>query len=117
MSATYLFIELAFVVAGFVSFLGYQHFASLRKISIRLDAGEAPQTIFVRRGERLRLRLLRATERDCANEVVFPALQIRKALPVGKPVSIDLRPASVGAIDFFCGMNMLRGTLEVRPQL
>lgn len=86
-------------------------------MAIHVDHGYSPETITIRQGESLRLRLIRHIANGCTDEIVFPLLNIRKPRPVGKPVTIDLRPKAPGVIEFFCGMKMLRGTLEVRPQI
>jgi plastocyanin domain-containing protein len=117
MIATYFLIELAAVLAGLAVLWSVHHTSRVREIDIDVDAGYSPNTVVVRRDEALRLRLFRANDRECTREIVFPSLGIRKTLPVGRPVTIDLRPRDAGSIEFFCGMKMLRGALEVRPQI
>jgi plastocyanin domain-containing protein len=67
----------------------------------------------VRAGVPARLTFVRTTDKTCATEVVFPALNIRRALPLNQPVVIDLAPAITGDVAFTCGMNMLKGVVVV----
>jgi hypothetical protein len=53
----------------------------------------------------------RTTEDTCATEVVFPALGIKRPLPLNTDVVIDLPPSAHGEIGFQCGMAMYRGTV------
>lgn len=115
-TTTFLLLELGFAaLAAFALWLGWR-LAAARELLIRVDRGWPP-AIRVRQGERVKLQLVREEDRPCTREIVFPSLGIRRTLPVGKPVTVALRPERVGTIEFTCGMNMLRGTLEVRPQL
>jgi plastocyanin domain-containing protein len=43
--------------------------------------------------------------------VVFPSLNIKRALPLNEPVVIEFTPAKTG--EFACGMNMLKGVVVV----
>ena len=57
---------------------------------------------------------MRTTDKTCGTEVVFPSLNIKRALPLNEPVVIEFTPAKSGDIAFACGMNMLHGTVVVR---
>jgi plastocyanin domain-containing protein len=115
METTFLLMELGFVTFALAaSWVGWRLVGG-RELLIRVDRGW-PRAILVRQGERLKLRLVRDSDGPCTREIVFPSLGIRRTLPVGKPVTVALRPEQVGTIEFTCGMNMLRGTLEVRAQ-
>lgn len=59
------------------------------------------------------ITFLRTTGKTCATEVVFPALDIKRALPLNEPVTIEFSPQQTGEIAFACGMNMLKGTVVV----
>ena len=56
----------------------------------------------------------RESASGCGTEVMFPTLKIRKALPLGETVLVDLPPQPIGEIGFSCGMGMLRGTIVAR---
>ena len=117
MESYMLVFELGFPLVGFALLWGHDRLFHAREILIRVDEAFPPNAITVRQGERLRLRFLRRFDRRCTREIVFPSLKLRRALSVGEPTTVTLRPRTVGVIEFTCGMNLLRGTLEVRPQI
>lgn len=85
--------------------------------AIQITVGESafePARVFLKAGVPARLTFLRVTDKTCGTEVVFPALNLERALPLNEPVTIELTPASAGEIAFACGMNMLKGTLVVQ---
>lgn len=90
--------------------------AEIREIEIVIDRGYQPNSVTVAEGEKIRLRFLRKDYSPCSREVVFESLGIRRELPVGTPVLIDLPALSAGEIEFKCGMNMLRGKIVVEPR-
>jgi hypothetical protein len=55
-----------------------------------------------------------AHEQDVRTEVVFPSLNLRRALPLNEAVAVECTPKSSGEIGFICGMNMVRGTVVVQ---
>lgn len=75
------------------------------------DQGFEPAKIAVRAGRPVRLTFVRTSDKTCATEVVFPALDIRRSLPFNESVQIDLTPSNAGEIAFTCGMNMFKGTV------
>lgn len=87
-----------------------------REIEITVRRGYQPNRIEVFQGERVKLRFLRQESRDCSREVVFPALGIRRELPEGKPVVLQLPDLAPGEYEFKCGMDMIKGTLVVKPK-
>jgi plastocyanin domain-containing protein len=60
-----------------------------------------------------RITFVRTTEKTCGTEVVFPSLNIKRALPLNHPVQIEFTPSTTGEIAFACGMNMLKGVVVV----
>ena len=75
------------------------------------ERGFEPPTVRVRAGMLTRITFLRTTDKTCATEVVFPSLNITRALPVNEPVAIELTPAKTRDVAFACGMNMLKGAI------
>ena len=59
------------------------------------------------------ITFLRTTDKTCATEVVFPTLDIKRALPLNEAITIEFSPKQPGEIAFVCGMNMLKGTVVV----
>jgi cobalt-zinc-cadmium efflux system membrane fusion protein len=78
------------------------------------EQGYEPAKITLRAGVPVRLTFLRTTDKTCGTEVVFPSLNIKRALPLNEPVVIEFPPAKSGDIAFACGMNMLHGTIVVQ---
>ena len=76
--------------------------------------GFDPATIEAKAGQPLKLAFFRPNADNCAREVVFPGLGIRKELPPGQTTVVDITPPKSGPLDFACGMNMLKGKLIVR---
>jgi RND family efflux transporter MFP subunit len=78
------------------------------------ERGFEPAKIALRAGTPARLTFVRVTDKTCATEVVFPSLNITRALPVSEPVAIEFTPTKSGDIAFACGMNMLSGAVVVQ---
>jgi len=78
------------------------------------EQGYEPAKITLRAGVPARLTFLRTTDKTCGTEVVFPSLNIKRALPLNEPAVIEFTVAKSGDIAFACGMNMLHGTIVVQ---
>ena len=78
------------------------------------EKGYEPATVTLRAGTPARVTFVRTTDKTCGTEVVFPSLNIKRALPLNEPVVIEFTPAKSGDIAFACGMNMLHGTVVVQ---
>ena len=76
--------------------------------------GFDPASIDAKAGQPLKLAFFRPNAANCAREVVFPSLGIRKELPPGQTVVVDITPPKSGPLVFECGMKMLKGQLIVR---
>ena len=76
--------------------------------------GFDPELIEAKAGQPLKLAFFRPNEANCGREVVFPDLGIRKELPAGQTVVVDITPPKSGPLVFECGMKMLKGQLIVR---
>lgn len=84
--------------------------------SVRIDitaGGFEPAEIKLVKGRRARLAFARKDSNNCASEVVFSKLNIRKSLPVGKTTVVEITPTESGELGFSCGMDMLKGKLLV----
>jgi plastocyanin domain-containing protein len=82
-------------------------------IKITVATNFEPKSVEVKKGQPVTLAFFRKDEKNCGDEVVFPKLGIRKKLPVGETVSVELTPQETGEIAFTCGMDMMRGKLIV----
>ncbi len=78
------------------------------------SAGFVPAEISVKKGQQVKIAFFRKDANNCASEVVFPKLNIKKALPVGKTTVIEINPTDSGEIAFACGMDMLKGKVLVQ---
>ena len=76
--------------------------------------GFTPQEISFKKGQPVKLAFYRVDAENCASEVVFKELNIRKKLPVGEIVTVDLPTDKSGEFSFACGMDMYRGKIVVQ---
>jgi plastocyanin domain-containing protein len=76
--------------------------------------GYEPASLKLRLGVAARITFVRTTNATCAKEIVLPDFNIRRGLPLNKPVMISFTPTEKGEFTFACGMNMLRGQLIVQ---
>lgn len=88
--------------------------APAQQLEVTVEKGYRPARLTARAGSPLRVTFLRNETSGCSKEVVFPGLGIRRALPTGERVSIDLPPQAAGIVPFTCGMGMMKGGIEVR---
>lgn len=77
------------------------------------ESGYTPKNIEVKKGTPVKLEFTRTSEEGCGEEVMFESLNIKKPLPIGQPVLIEVTPDKGGELTFVCGMKMLKGTLIV----
>lgn len=87
--------------------------AAKNEITIIVDGGYTPDTIELQRGVRARITFVRKDPSSCLEEVVLSEFGIRKFLPLGQPVTIELDPHDAGRFGFSCGMNMYHGAIIV----
>jgi hypothetical protein len=73
------------------------------------EKGFEPSRVSLAAGQPTRITMTRTSEQTCATEIVFPALEIRRPLPLHQPVTIDLPAREGGEVVFACGMDMLKG--------
>jgi RND family efflux transporter MFP subunit len=78
------------------------------------EKGFEPDKISLPAGIAARVTFLRTTDKTCATEVVFPSLNIKRALPLNQPVEIELTPTKSADIAFICGMNMFKGLIMMQ---
>jgi hypothetical protein len=75
--------------------------------------GFTPKAIEVKAGHPVTLAFIRIDQENCGTEVVFPSLNIKKELPLGQVVTIDIPAGKPGDFNFACGMDMLKGIVMV----
>jgi plastocyanin domain-containing protein len=78
------------------------------------ERGYEPIAFKLRRGVPARVTFVRTTDATCAKEIVLPDFNIRRALPLNRPIVVNFTPKKRGTFTFVCGMNMMRGQLIVQ---
>ena len=86
-----------------------------QKFQVEIVAGGyRPEEFKLKKGIPARVTFIRKTEDECGEEVVFPEYNIRRKLPLNRPVTIAFTPRKSGSFNFACGMDMMRGKVIVQ---
>lgn len=112
-------LQIAVVIAASVWFTnlgqGYADTTHKQEITIKVtEKGFEPARVRVKSGQPLRLTVIRTTDRTCATQIVFPALNLQQKLPLNQPQTIEIPPnqtAKAGTLSFACNMDMLAGEI------
>lgn len=81
-------------------------------LSVTVDgAGYHPPTVDAPAGKPVHLVFTRTSDDGCGQQLVFPALELRRDLPLNRAVAVDLTMPASGSIAFTCGMDMLKGSI------
>lgn len=83
------------------------------KVEVLVDGGYKPSVIKIKKGQKTTIMLTRLDTNSCLEEFVLPDFKIKKYLPVGKKVEIEITPDKPGEFAFHCGMNMFHGKVIV----
>jgi hypothetical protein len=84
-------------------------------IQVRVsESGFEPARITAVSGKSLTLAFHREDAQNCVSAVVFPELGIRKSLPAGETILIEVSASGPREYHFACGMNMYRGALVIQ---
>jgi hypothetical protein len=84
--------------------------------AVPVTAGEdgfKPSSVTFAKGSAGKLVFTRTTDDTCATEVVFPELDIKKELPKGKPVTVDIPTDKAQKLTFQCGMGMYKSSVVI----
>lgn len=84
------------------------------EVDMIVDGGYKPEIIKIKKGQKTTISLLRKDSNTCLEEFILPDFKIKKYLPVGKKVEIEITPTKVGEFVFHCGMNMFHGKIIVK---
>jgi plastocyanin domain-containing protein len=83
-------------------------------VEVKVDeSGFKPSSVTFKKGLPASLVFLRTTDDTCATEVVFPELNLKKDLPKGKPITIDVPTDKEQKLTFQCGMGMYKSAVVV----
>jgi|CXWL01.1.fsa_nt_gi plastocyanin domain-containing protein len=82
-------------------------------IEIVVDGGYKPAVIFIEKGVKTTLKIIRKDPNTCLSDIILPDFKLSKYLPLNKEVGIDLTPEKEGEYQFHCGMNMFHGRIVV----
>jgi plastocyanin domain-containing protein len=77
------------------------------------DNGFTPSSVTFKKGAPASLVFTRTSDETCATEVVFPELNVKKELPKGTPVQIDIPTDKDQKLTFQCGMGMYKSAVIV----
>lgn len=83
-------------------------------VDIAVDGGYSPSVVVIPRGKQVNLNFLRKDPNDCLSEVVFGDFKIKKELPLGEKVTVEITPKKIGEYIYSCGMNMYHGKIIVK---
>lgn len=72
-----------------------------------------PNVITVKKGVPLKLAITADDTAGCASDIVFPTLNIRRVVPAGQTIVLDILLDHEGEFPFHCSMDMARGKLIV----
>lgn len=85
----------------------------VQEVRITVQGGYTPSVARVTRNKPVRLIFDRLEKSPCSDEVVISKAGIRRFLKPFEQTAIEFTPAETGEYEFTCGMNMLRGRVEV----
>ena len=88
--------------------------AAVQEHTIDVAAQFTPASVTLKAGEPARLHFRRGDAATCADEIVFPELNIRRKLPANQTVTVDLPAQQARTLRFACGMDMMKGTAVVQ---
>lgn len=76
--------------------------------------GFTPQEITYKKGQPLKLAFVRVDEENCGSEIVLKELNIKKKLPVGEVVTVDIPIDKPGEINFGCKSEAMKGKIVIQ---
>ena len=76
--------------------------------------GFSPKEVTVKQGEPTTLVFTRTTDETCATEVVFPEINLKKALPLNQQVAVEVPVDKSRTLAFECGMGMFKSKVVIQ---
>lgn len=78
------------------------------------DAGYYPNTLTVKHGDKVTLKLINNGAQGCTQAFTIPQLNVQKVVPTGSSDSVTFTaPDKPTELAFMCSMGMYRGTIKV----
>jgi sulfite exporter TauE/SafE len=79
-----------------------------------VSLGYTPNSINVKAGAQVRLKLVNTTGTSCVQAFTIPSLGLQKIVPPGTSDELDFTaPTTPGQVPFMCSMGMYRGVINV----
>lgn len=78
------------------------------------DHGFQPSSVKLKKAASAALVFTRTTDDTCATEVAFPELNIKKELPLNKPVTVSIPTDKAQTLTFQCGMGMYKSSVVIQ---
>jgi hypothetical protein len=78
------------------------------------EKGYEPATVRLRRGIPARITFLRRFEVTCATEIILEEYNIRRELPINRPVVVEFTPVKSGVLEYSCSMKMVGGSFRIQ---
>jgi heme/copper-type cytochrome/quinol oxidase subunit 2 len=72
-----------------------------------------PNVIVAKKGIPLKLTINADETAGCARDIIFPEFNIRRVVPEGAPLVLEILPEKTGEFPFHCSMDMARGKIIV----
>jgi plastocyanin domain-containing protein len=88
--------------------------ASAQEQTIEVAGAFTPASVTIPANTPARLHFRRGDEPTCAEEIVFPELNLRKKIAANETVTFDIPAQQARTLNFACGMDMLKGTIVVQ---
>src|SRR5690242_4184382 len=111
-SSTFLCLLSATVIFAGATSEGAKSPASPLKITVD-EKGFHPTSLTLHAKTPAKITFVRTSDKTCATAIEIPDYNIKRDLPLNKPVVVELTPSKTGEIGFICGMKMFKGKLVV----
>ncbi|GAA3510484.1 heavy metal translocating P-type ATPase [Georgenia daeguensis] len=82
-------------------------------VRVKVQGGYSPDVVQVARGVPVRMEFDRQEAGDCTSRVVMPDFRVNQVLPAYETTAVEFTPQASGEYEFACGMNMIRGRVQV----
>ena len=87
---------------------------AVQEVTVDVAGMFKPASITLKAGQPVRVHFVRGAKPSCADEIVFPELDIRKKIGKNETVTIDIPAQKARTLRFACGMNMMQGSLVIQ---